>query len=257
MDFRLKPTKFFNRAVAIICQNENGPCPLIAIANVLTLKGSITISPDRSFISLEEVIQLVADEIFKSLESRHVSQNEEDHGMKHQTMQDVLNVLPRLSRGLDVNIGFKAVNQHEFTEEISIFDSLGIPLLHGWIYDGSDTSTAEVIGELTYNHLLYKMVDYRTLMESESKTETPENERLHRDGPIIDAFLTHTASQLTFTGLVKLYEFMNDRQLAVFFRNNHFSTLFSYNGQLFLLMTDLGYLRQPAVIWELLDSVDG
>lgn len=86
---------------------------------------------------------------------------------------------------------------------------------------------------------------------------TEEQRILLRDGRVIDDFLRRSASQLTYHGIVKLYEFLNDRQLAVFFRNNHFSTMFFYNGQLFLLMTDLGYVDQPHVVWELLENVKG
>eukprot|EP01039_Chlorochromonas_danica_P008386 gene8386-9244_t len=262
MDFRLKATTFFTRPVAIICQNENGPCPLIAIANILTLRGKIEISPDRSFISLEEVIQLVTNEIFESQVTSTNETTEEALAHQQQRFQDVLNVLPRLAQGLDVNIGFKDVNKHEYTEEISIFDSLSISLLHGWLYDPQDSAVASVIGDLSYNHLIYKMVDYRSMMdqlavsketESEEEEAKQKREQLLQEGAIITQFMEESASQLTTRGIFRLYEYMNDRQLAVFFRNNHFSTLFAYHGQLFQLVTDLGYLHQPAIIWELLD----
>jgi hypothetical protein len=37
--FRLKAIGFGGRNVPILAQNENGPCPLLAIANVLLLRG--------------------------------------------------------------------------------------------------------------------------------------------------------------------------------------------------------------------------
>jgi hypothetical protein len=33
---------------------------------------------------------------------------------------------------------------------------------------------------------------------------------------------------------------MKERQLCIFFRNNHFATAFRYNHELYLLATDLG-----------------
>ena len=50
---------------------------------------------------------------------------------------------------------------------------------------------------------------------------------------------------------------MKDGQLAVFFRNNHFSTMVKEGGSLYLLVTDLGFLDQKDVVWETLDSVQG
>lgn len=46
------------------------------------------------------------------------------------------------------------------------------------------------------------------------------------EGPILEEFFDSSASQLTYYGLVKLHEEVRERQLCVFFRNNHFSTLF-------------------------------
>ena len=48
-----------------------------------------------------------------------------------------------------------------------------------------------------------------------------------RSGLLIEQFLEENRSQLTFYGLVQLNEAMEDRELAVFFRNNHFSTIWN------------------------------
>lgn len=49
---------------------------------------------------------------------------------------------------------------------------------------------------------------------------------LLEDGPVLEDFFNSSASQLTYYGLLKLHEGVRERQLCVFFRNNHFSTLF-------------------------------
>lgn len=49
---------------------------------------------------------------------------------------------------------------------------------------------------------------------------------LLEEGPVLEEFFNTSASQLTYYGLVKLHEDIRERQLCVFFRNNHFSTLF-------------------------------
>lgn len=61
---------------------------------------------------------------------------------------------------------------------------------------------------------------------------------------VIQAFLDNTSSQLTEHGLVSLHAGLKPNQLAVLFRNNHFNTLFKYEDALYILVTDLGYLRE-------------
>lgn len=49
--YKLKRIDFFGRSVPIALQNENGPCPLLAIANVLLLRKQIQLpehAPDIS-----------------------------------------------------------------------------------------------------------------------------------------------------------------------------------------------------------------
>ena len=57
---------------------------------------------------------------------------------------------------------------------------------------------------------------------------------------------------------MQLHEGLRTRQLAVFFRNNHFNCLFKHgDGRLYLLVTDQGYLRERNVVWERLSGIDG
>ncbi|BDA48380.1 probable ubiquitin carboxyl-terminal hydrolase MINDY-2 [Coccomyxa sp. Obi] len=74
---------------------------------------------------------------------------------------------------------------------------------------------------------------------------------------LIQTFLDNTSSQLTHHGLVSLHAGLKPNQLAVFFRNNHFNTLFKYDDALYILVTDLGYLHERDVVWEKLDAIDG
>ena len=72
-----------------------------------------------------------------------------------------------------------------------------------------------------------------------------------------EQFLDESASQLTYHGICELNAVMKEGQLAVFFRNNHFSTMVKQGGVLYLLVTDQGYLHHGDVVWESLDSVQG
>ncbi|KAK4435243.1 Ubiquitin carboxyl-terminal hydrolase MINDY-2 [Sesamum alatum] len=70
-------------------------------------------------------------------------------------------------------------------------------------------------------------------------------------------FLRNSASQLTIYGLFCLQDKVKERELCVFFRNNHFNTMFKYEGELYILATDQGYINQPDLVWEKLNEVNG
>ncbi|XP_028060461.1 uncharacterized protein LOC114264048 isoform X5 [Camellia sinensis] len=78
-----------------------------------------------------------------------------------------------------------------------------------------------------------------------------------RQGELIRDFLKNNASQLTIHGLFSLQDGLKERELCVFFRNNHFNTMFKYDGELYILATDQGYINQPDLVWEKLNEVNG
>ena len=66
-------------------------------------------------------------------------------------------------------------------------------------------------------------------------------------------FLESSSSQLTHHGLTSLREGLQPNELAVFFRNNHFNTIFLHKGVVHILVTDQGYEFEK--VWLLqLDS---
>ena len=74
-------------------QNENGPCPLLALSNVLLLRGSITIHADISTISFRDLTSLIAEYMLDRNSAQDVNQQ--------QNLADVMKVFPKLNRGLD------------------------------------------------------------------------------------------------------------------------------------------------------------
>ncbi|KAI3414698.1 MINDY_DUB domain-containing protein [Psidium guajava] len=84
-----------------------------------------------------------------------------------------------------------------------------------------------------------------------------KDEMTPQQGESVRNFLKSSASQLTIYGLFCLQDGLKERELCVFFRNNHFSTMFKYEGQLYLLATDQGYINQPDLVWEKLNEVNG
>lgn len=73
----------------------------------------------------------------------------------------------------------------------------------------------------------------------------------------IKDFFDRSSSQLTFYGLEMLHGYLKERQVAVFFRNNHFSTIIKHNSHLYTLATDSGYRDEGSIVWEKLDTCDG
>jgi hypothetical protein len=90
----------------------------------------------------------------------------------------------------------------------------------------------------------------RAMAMSLREESDAELARAMRDADAIEVFLNVTASQLTKTGLRQMRERIEEREYVVWFRNNHFSVVTKFDGQLYALVTDQGYLHEPDVVWE-------
>ncbi|VUZ55243.1 unnamed protein product [Hymenolepis diminuta] len=76
-------------------------------------------------------------------------------------------------------------------------------------------------------------------------------------GLLAEEFLQSTASQLTLCGLCELNDRLREGELAVFFRNNHFNTIYKKKGSIYVLLTDVGFVNEPNFVWETLNNIDG
>ncbi|CAJ0602352.1 unnamed protein product [Cylicocyclus nassatus] len=235
-NFKLKSIRFDSIKFSIVTQNLNGPCPLIALVNVLVLKGLARL-PSSGNVSRDALTQLIADTLLRMRPENMNSQVESNY---NRNLDDVINILPDLGRGLDVNIRFRHVNDFEFTPALSLFDLLRINLYHGWLPDPQFAEIRDAIGELTYNQIVERICD-----------DSDPNRFLYEE------FLGENISQLTYHGLVALMEAMRDGELAVLFRNNHFHTIHKRRDLLYLLVSDSGYVRESDIVWESFNTVDG
>ncbi|XP_056174346.1 uncharacterized protein LOC115693322 [Syzygium oleosum] len=172
---RTKLVQFLGRSTPIILQNDNGPCPLLAICNILLLRNSLNLSPDTAEVSQEKLLSLVAERLIDS----NSNINNKDAGYfenQQQNIADAIDLLPRLATGIDVNIKFRRIDDFEFTRECAIFDLLDIPLYHGWIVDPQDDDTAIAIGSKSYNALMGELVALDTrMMDQEHKEDSGED----------------------------------------------------------------------------------
>jgi hypothetical protein len=92
--------------------------------------------------------------------------------------------------------------------------------------------------------IAFSSAEERSFTRAVSLALTPGASLLFSFAPLSQNFLESTASQLTEVGLIALHESLHPNELAVFFRNNHFSTIFNHEGRLYLLITDVGFLHE-------------
>ncbi|XP_060072449.1 ubiquitin carboxyl-terminal hydrolase MINDY-1-like [Ylistrum balloti] len=243
--YHVKWIAYKNKEIPTITQNENGPCPLIAVMNVLLLKGQVQLSPNTEVITPDQLMTYIGNCI---LENAPKTQDTSEAVQLNyqQNMHDAMAVIHKLQTGLDVNVKFTGVSDFEYTPECIIFDLLSIPLYHGWLVDPQDKDLITAIGTCSYNQLVEKIISQRSSDKPETVTEAL----------LCESFLDGAAAQLTYHGLCELNSVVKENQLCVFFRNNHFSTMYRHQNELFLLVTDQGFLSERNVVWETLSNVE-
>ncbi|XP_067874002.1 ubiquitin carboxyl-terminal hydrolase MINDY-2 isoform X2 [Heterodontus francisci] len=242
--YHIKWIKWKTENTPIITQNENGPCPLLAIMNVLLLAWKIKLPPMMEIITAEQLMEYLGDYI---LDAKPKEITDAQRLNYEQNMSDAMAILHKLQTGLDVNVKFTGVRVFEYTPECIVFDLLDIALYHGWLVDPQTADVAKAVGMCSYNQLVEKIIFCKQ----------SENSELVSEGFVAEQFLNNTATQLTYHGLCELISTVEEGELCVFFRNNHFSTMTKHKGQLYLLVTDQGFLTEEKVVWESLHNVDG
>ncbi|GAB1287839.1 Ubiquitin carboxyl-terminal hydrolase MINDY-1 [Apodemus speciosus] len=228
----------------IITQSSNGPCPLLAIMNILFLQWKVKLPPQKEVITSDELLTHLGNCLLS------IKPQEKSEGLQlnfQQNVDDAMTVLPKLATGLDVNVRFTGVSDFEYTPECSIFDLLGIPLYHGWLVDPQSPEAVSAVGKLSYNQLVEKIITCKHSSDSNLVTE----------GLDCGAVPGDHCSTADLPRPVRAHSNCQGRELSVFFRNNHFSTMIKHKSHLYLLVTDQGFLQEEQVVWESLHNVDG
>ncbi|KAG0080325.1 hypothetical protein BGZ90_012693 [Linnemannia elongata] len=140
----IDPATGIEKRIKIITQNENGPCPLLALCNTLILQGKVAIRPyDRPTIGYDHLLELLADYLLNedpsesgasSSTTGRVGEHVEAEKVKSRLeIESALRLLPHLEHGLDVNVYFKSIRGFEPTAELGLFHTFGVELVHGWV----------------------------------------------------------------------------------------------------------------------------
>jgi ubiquitin carboxyl-terminal hydrolase MINDY-1/2 len=273
------------RISPILVQNANGPCPLLALVNALSLSTPAELSTAlvETLRSREQVsLGLLLDAVFDELMSgRHggAAQELPDVGDLYAflvTLHTGMNVNPRffslaptnLMNDPKLSMSYMYPNEQEAsagafedTREMKLYSTFNIPLIHGWL-PAKDTPAYAALARSARSY-----EDAQNLMFREEELEDKlQNEGLSfeeqatlEDITTIRAFFTEYATQLTPHGLDTITHSMAPGSVAILFRNDHFSTLYRHpeSHQLLHLVTDMGYAGHDEIVWESLVDVNG
>ncbi|KAK1736893.1 MINDY deubiquitinase [Skeletonema marinoi] len=171
MAYQIKSIRYQNSPRKILLQNINGPCPLLAAANALLLRGVITLSSEcvrNGVASTDDVVNMLANRALirsqqssstsSSLEKTDKDGNDDATANKPSNheyhLNEVLSILPTLQHGMDVNPQFTSPQSIEYTHNLAAFDLLGVELVHGWVLDPQDLETCAVVEMKSYNELI-------------------------------------------------------------------------------------------------------
>ncbi|KAM9125607.1 ubiquitin carboxyl-terminal hydrolase MINDY-2 isoform 3-T3 [Pangshura tecta] len=234
--YHIKWVRWKEENTPIITQNENGPCPLLAIMNVLLLAWKVKLPPMMEIITAEQLMEYLGDYI---LDAKPKEISEIQRLNYEQNMSDAMAILHKLQTGLDVNVKFTGVRVFEYTPECIVFDLLDIPLYHGWLVDPQIADIVKAVGNCSYNQLVEKIICCKQ----------SDNSELVSEGFVAEQFLNNTATQLTYHGLCELTSAVQEGELCVFFRNNHFSTMTKYKDYLMALSLQQEQQSQD-IDWE-------
>eukprot|EP01083_Nonionella_stella_P314002 1129571_1 len=249
MIYRIEVIRFNGKKTHRILQNVGGPCPLLGLCNALLLNRDICFNRDHntSFIHFEDLTRCLTEhlqELFALNMSVEGQMNESETANTIRNIEDCVALFPKLEEGLDINIRFSDVTHFEFTSAIAMFDNYNIRLLHGWCVDPQHNALYSIIKDKSYNQLLDLL--------------TSDTQNTQQQKAIVRQFLNDYPQQLTAHGLTRLHEVMQENEVAIFFRNNHFSAVYKRQGHIWELVTDEGFVdADPRITWQSLSQLSG
>lgn len=277
------------RISPVLVQNANGPCPLVALVNALSLT-TPTSKPNTALIdtlrSREQVsLGLLLDAVLDELMSERWGNSGvdlPDIGELYEFLKGLhtgMNVNPRFIPTPDVVTAFKRTSlthlhptergddipgTFEHTQEMALYSVFSIPLIHGWVPARGDAVYASFSRQATsyedVQNLLFREEELEDKLSNSTHAGlTEEEQQIYQDILTIKSFLSISATQLTKTGLEVIRKSMRPGSFAILFRNDHFSTLYKHpqTQELLTLVTDAGYANHAEVVWESLVDVNG
>ncbi|UKZ81796.1 hypothetical protein TrVFT333_009569 [Trichoderma virens FT-333] len=276
------------RVSPILIQNENGPCPLVALVNALTMTTPDNIGETalvQVLRSREQVsLSLLLDAVFDELMSPRRTSSEDslpDVSELYSFLQSLhtgMNVNPRFIPTPEVIAAYEHTSLTELhplerrkyipgtfenTAEMALYATFSIPLIHGWLPPHDDAVCASMERHAAsyedVQNLLFREEELEDKLATSEEGLTESEQDLYQDIITIKIFLNESATQLTPWGIEVIEKAIRPGTFAILFRNDHFSTLYChpYTRQLLTLVTDAGFRSHDEIVWESLRDVNG
>ncbi|KAL7943719.1 hypothetical protein V8C42DRAFT_328256 [Trichoderma barbatum] len=275
------------RVSPILIQNENGPCPLVALVNALTMTtpDSIDTALVQVLRSREQVsLSLLLDAVFDELMSPRRTSSEDslpDVSELYSFLQSLhtgMNVNPRFIPTPEMIAAYERTSLTELlplerrkfipgtfenTAEMGLYATFSIPLIHGWLPQHDDAVCASMERHAAsyedVQNLLFREEELEDKLSTSEEGLTEAEQDLYQDIITIKIFLNESATQLTPWGIEVIEKAIRPGTFAILFRNDHFSTLYChpYTRQLLTLVTDAGFRSHDEIVWESLRDVNG
>jgi ubiquitin carboxyl-terminal hydrolase MINDY-1/2 len=124
LTFSTKVVKFHGDSKRILLQNENGPCPLLAILNALILQGKLQLPAGSAKLNSSELQHQLVGHIVdrtSALGSAALGGDQHAHAANlQQQIDDTINLvmMGRFIEGMDVNLLFGDCSGFEYTREV-------------------------------------------------------------------------------------------------------------------------------------------
>eukprot|EP01083_Nonionella_stella_P237346 832717_1 len=203
---------FSNEINHRVLQNENGPCPLLALINAMLLRGRFSMATGtlqgKFPISFKALTDCLRREL-ENISQRLMEENTETSNTKIIQIAQCFELFPTLEKGLDINIKFTDVQAFDM-EELAhqFFDIYDLNIYHCWVIDpdGIYGKIHHLIADKTYDQ-----VQDMLLNNSINNNISEWNDD---DIYLINKFFQNNKQQRTKYGVHKLYKRMKESEIA-------------------------------------------
>lgn len=272
------------RRSPVLVQNENGPCPLLALVNGLVLRTPpdarsplVRTLNSKEKISVSLLIYAIFDELTTYVDEESQLPDIEALSSFLTVLHTGMNVNPRLTPVCFLRTSTYLViimflihmqtagSPGTFleTHDTNLYRTFNLPLVHGWLAPPNSAAHSALVRVAEYHDDIQLLYFQKEELEDKASRGDPlsaDDMQLIQDIECIQHFVNEeNATQLSRFGLDHLNRTTAPGSISILFRNDHFSTLFKHpsSHQLFTLVTDMGFSRHAEIVWESFVDING